>query len=152
MWEDVLLRTDTWCFSGTWCFSEAAYKVDMWCFARADAWENISQDVWKGHSYNLIRCWQHCGISSSCHSFLVLFGLCWHWSLLMKMSGIGSPCHSLLIIVCHDFIERNAPKNFWWCFSGFLPFPQVQDNWQSLLVSSRSNCHCWFINGISRNP
>jgi hypothetical protein len=30
------------------------------------------------------------------------------------LDGIGIPCHSLVVIVCHDFIERNAPKNFWW--------------------------------------
>jgi hypothetical protein len=24
--------------------------------------------------------------------------------------GIDKPCHSLLVIICCDFIERNAPK------------------------------------------
>jgi hypothetical protein len=29
----------------------------------------------------------------------------------------------LLVIICCDFIERNVPKNFWRCFSSFLPLP-----------------------------
>ena len=54
-----------------------------------------------------------------------------------RCSGIGSPCWSslmtllhwftllsLLIIACHDFIERNTPKNFSWCSGCFLPLPQ----------------------------
>jgi hypothetical protein len=32
----------------------------------------------------------------------------------LMLSGIGSPCHSLLIV------EKNVPKNFWWCSRGFL--------------------------------
>lgn len=28
----------------------------------------------------------------------------------MMLDGIGMPCNSLLIIICHDIIERNAPK------------------------------------------
>lgn len=44
------------------------------------------------------------------------------WSTLY---GIGSPCHSLLVIVCHDFIEKNAPKYFWWCSGGFFLLLQL---------------------------
>jgi hypothetical protein len=28
----------------------------------------------------------------------------------MTLDGISMPGHSLMVIVCHDFIERNAPK------------------------------------------
>jgi hypothetical protein len=38
--------------------------------------------------------------------------------------GIGSPCllHQTSNIDCHGFVERNEPKNFWWCSGSFLPF------------------------------
>jgi hypothetical protein len=47
------------------------------------------------------------------------------------LDGIGMPCHSLLAIVCLDFIERNAPKNFWWCSGGFLLLLRTWVDWQS---------------------
>jgi hypothetical protein len=47
------------------------------------------------------------------------------------LDGIGMPCHSLLAIVCHDFIERNAPKNFRWYSESILPLPWTQADWQS---------------------
>lgn len=28
----------------------------------------------------------------------------------MTLSGVCMPCYSLLVIVCHDFIERNVPN------------------------------------------
>jgi hypothetical protein len=51
------------------------------------------------------------------------------------LGGIGMPYHSLLVMVCFDFIERNAPKNLLWYSSGFLPFLLTWTNWQSLVVS-----------------
>lgn len=27
--------------------------------------------------------------------------------------------------------KRNAPKNLWWCFGGFLPLPRTWTDWQS---------------------
>jgi len=45
------------------------------------------------------------------------------------MYGIGKPCHSLLVTVYRDFIERNAPKDFWWYSSGFLLLPQTWADW-----------------------
>ena len=38
----------------------------------------------------------------------------------MMLCSFGSPCYSLTVIICHDFLERNAQKNFWWCSSSFL--------------------------------
>jgi hypothetical protein len=32
----------------------------------------------------------------------------------------------LLSSICHDSIERNAPKNFWWCVGSFLPLPPTR--------------------------
>jgi hypothetical protein len=57
---------------------------------------------------------------------------------------------TLLIIICCNFIERNAPKNFWWCCSSFLMLLQTRADWWSLAVSSGSNCHCWFVNGVCK--
>lgn len=54
---------------------------------------------------------------------------------LTSLGGIGMPYHSL-VIICHDFIQRNAPKNFWWYSDGFLPLPRIRADWQSLGVSS----------------
>ena len=53
------------------------------------------------------------------------------------MDGIGTSCHSLMVILCHDFIERNALKHFWWCSGGFLQLPQTWANWQSNVNWSR---------------
>ena len=39
----------------------------------------------------------------------------WHW--------LGLP--SSPITVCCDSVERNAPKNFWWYSSGFLPLLRI---------------------------
>ena len=49
-----------------------------------------------------------------------------YWALLMLIFADNAVWYwftlpSLLIIICHDFVERNAPKNFWWYFRGFLP-------------------------------
>jgi hypothetical protein len=60
------------------------------------------------------------------------------------------PYHSLLIIIYSDFIERNAPKNLWWCSNRLLLLLQTQADWQSLAVSSRSNRCCGFVNGVCK--
>ena len=58
----------------------------------------------------------------------------WHWFIL----------NSLLIFLCHDFIERSVPKNFWWCPGCFLLLWRTPPTWQSLLVSSGLS-HCYWI-------
>jgi hypothetical protein len=40
-----------------------------------------------------------------------------------RHSGVGLPHCSSLIFSCHDFVERNASKNSWWCFGCCLPLP-----------------------------
>jgi hypothetical protein len=68
----------------------------------------------------------------------------WYWLTLPLFTGhssalltlvlannvvdISSPCHSLLVILCPDFVEKNKPKNLWWCSGGFLPLPWTQAN------------------------
>jgi hypothetical protein len=52
------------------------------------------------------------------------------WTMLC---GIGTPYHSLLVIICLDFIERNAPKNFWWSSCGFLLLQMTRADWQNLV-------------------
>jgi hypothetical protein len=66
----------------------------------------------------------------------------------MELCSIGSPCRFSLIIFCEDFIERNAPKIFWWCSSSFLLLLLTQAYWQSLAVSSGLKCSCRFMNGV----
>lgn len=88
-------------------------------------------DVWKGTSIQqtvdgTVWYW---------FSLPLFVGFCWCWSSLTVLCGISSPCKSLLVIVCCDFMERNTPKNFWWC-SGRLGLMG------SFAVSSRSNCCC----------
>lgn len=71
----------------------------------------------------------------------------------LLLCGIGPPCHSLLVIVCHDFIEKNATKvtNFCRWFSVcFLSLPPTMADWQSLVVSSGSNCCCRFTDGVCK--
>jgi hypothetical protein len=47
----------------------------------------------------------------------------WYWFTLSFFAGLP---WVLLIIVCHNFIERNSPKNLRWCSSGFLRLLQTQ--------------------------
>ena len=54
-------------------------------------------------------------------------------SITQTVDGIGMSCHFLMAIVCHDFIERNAPKNFRWYSESILPLPWTQADWQSEL-------------------
>jgi hypothetical protein len=42
----------------------------------------------------------------------------WHWLALL----------SFLIFACHNFIERNAPKKFWWCSGCLLPLWETHAN------------------------
>jgi hypothetical protein len=62
----------------------------------------------------------------------------WHWFTLA----------SSLNIICHDFIERNAPKDFSWHSGGFMPLSQTRAKSQSLVVSTGINCHCGFLDGV----
>jgi hypothetical protein len=49
--------------------------------------------------------------NAGCHWFTLPFFAGHHWALLTTMVGtIGTPYHALLVIICCDFIERNAPK------------------------------------------
>ena len=65
----------------------------------------------------------------------LFFGL--HWALLMLVFADNAVQQwftqsALLIIACHDFINRNAPKYFQQFSRGFLPLPWTQADWQSL--------------------
>jgi hypothetical protein len=47
-----------------------------------------------------------------------------HWVLLMLVFADGTVVLVCLAFFtdrffCCDFVERNAPKNFWWCSIGF---------------------------------
>jgi len=80
--------------------------------------------------------------------------LCWSWlcstdtGLGWWHSSIGSPLLSSLIFACRDFVERSAPKNFWWYPGCCLQLPQTHTSWWSLAVSPGSSRCCWFVFGV----
>ena len=61
-WEDVLLRTDVWCFSGSCLVKGHAM------FAGADI--ERAGDVWKEYKYNPTESGQRYCIGSPCWSYL----------------------------------------------------------------------------------
>jgi hypothetical protein len=53
----------------------------------------------------------------------------WYWYILPFLTG-------------RDFIERNAPKNFWWCFGAFLPLlDSGRVKWKFLDMSADTDSH-----------
>ena len=58
----------------------------------------------------------------------------WHWLALPS-----------LLIICHEFVERNEPKNFWCCSGSFFLLLQTQADWYNLKVSSGLNLDCWLV-------
>ena len=130
---DSVVSWCIWCFSGNWLMRE--------CFAETDKWEDVSLRT----NRPVVFSWKlpgNCGIGSPLpgYSLLAFIGFCWSLVTLCYCF----PLPSSLIIICRDFIERNTPKNFWWCSSVvFLRLLQIHANWQSLKLSSGSNCHCW---------
>jgi hypothetical protein len=62
-----------------------------------------------------------------------------HWFTLL----------SSLIIPCCDFVERNAPKKFWWNSSCFLLVLWISADLQNLVVSSGLSCYYWFMFGVA---
>jgi hypothetical protein len=54
----------------------------------------------------------------------------WYWYALPFFAG-----H------CHDFIEKNAPKKFWWCSGSFLLLLRTQAIGRALrFLLDRLNC------------
>ena len=89
-WEDVLLRQT---HERMFCW-EQTHVVFFWKLPGERAC-----DVWKEHKYN----------PTDILALVHLATLCWSW--------LGFPDAGLWgwysCIVCHDFVERNTPKNFW---------------------------------------
>ena len=106
-WEDVLLRTDTWCFSGS-CLE----KVHS--FVRVGAWESM----WWLERDKAICHWLPLLLFAGLH--WALLAVLWHWFAVP----------SLLNSICHDFVERNIPKQFSWYSSCLLPCPLTQADWE----------------------
>jgi hypothetical protein len=72
--------------------------------------------VWKEHKYNPTD-----GGQCSCNWFALL---------------------DSLILACCDFIVKNAPKNLWWCSSGFFLLLWTCADRSNLMVSSGpSGCY-----------
>jgi hypothetical protein len=139
------------------CFAENRHMMFFWKLPG------------KGH---VVLCWSGClgeyvtfgkGMTTTqytatmpFHFLLVIIWLCWSWSSLTMLGGISSPCYSFLVRVWSDFVERNTPKNFWWCSCCFCgirligrasPFlldkTAVADLW--MVFMSRLSCRCWFV-------
>ena len=92
-------------------------------------------DVWKEYKYNTTE-------SRQCSVLQLLVGL--RWALLTLMTllhwfALLSP----LIITSHDFVERNASKNFWWYSGCFLSL--LWTSGEASPHSSISSCRCWFM-------
>jgi hypothetical protein len=108
MWEDVLSRTDM-----MFCWKQPGKRS---CDVLLECMLERTCDVQRGYKYNPTDS------GRGCVALVHVTILCWLWSLLTMLYGIGWPYHSLLVIICHDFIERNTPKNRWWS-GGFLKLP-----------------------------
>ena len=136
-WEDVLLRTDTW------CFLEAAWKKGVWCLAE---WMlERTRDGWKGYKYNPTDSgWQ-------CVTLPLFGGL--HWALLTLVLSLMTLCHwlALPLFAGHRLSWRRRKK----CTKELLIFQQLpasllqtQADCQSLVVYSESHCSFWFMTGV----
>ena len=91
----------------------------------------------------LSHCYSMQSFTGHLWSLLTLCSLTrlWHWWL---------PLPSLLIIICHDFIERNAPAS-----GGILAASGTFCRLNligraSLVFFSGSNCHCWLMSCVSK--
>jgi hypothetical protein len=66
----------------------------------------------------------------------------------MMLGGIGAPYHSRLIIVDHDFIERNAPKKllvvFWQLLAASPVLGQLAEPYCFFWI----NLPLLFVNGV----
>jgi hypothetical protein len=76
-------------------------------------------DVQKEYKYNPTD-------SEHVLAWICLATLC--WSLL----GFTDALLSWLIFACHELVERNAPKNFWWYSDWSLLFQQICANQRNL--------------------
>ena len=149
LWEDILLKeTHAWLFwwdleCGGFFFWKLPGKRA--CGVLLEWMLQRTLDVWKGLKHHLKV---DNIVALVCLGVLLVFdGLCWCWSSLM-MLWHWFTLPSSLIIICHDFIERNTPKNVWWYSGGFLLLLKTWADCQSLLASFGSNFHCWCMNGI----
>ena len=92
-----------------------------------------SHDTWEGYKYNSTDNGWSCVVLAHGNT------LCWsplHFAALFdQVVYYWFTLPSLLITIWQDFVERNAPRNFWWCPSSFLLLLGIQTNCQSLAVS-----------------
>lgn len=145
-WEDVLLRTDTW------CFSESCLRKERMMFCWVDAWEN--SHVWKGCKYNPT-------------DSVALVHLATLWWSSSGFADTGLLTDDTVALVCYatpdrssfvvTVIGRNMPKNFWYFLPHFrklrliigrrlqliLTWTAVSDL-AMVFMSGSSDC-CWFM-------
>ena len=103
--------------------------------------------VWKGYKYK----YNPTDSGQCCVVLVHLATLCW----LSLGFAEARLCWWCCVILVHLAIDHSL---MWLCrvkhtkeivvFWHFLPLLQSWTNWQSLVVSSGSNCHCWFVNSV----
>jgi hypothetical protein len=106
--------------------------------------------VWKVYKYNPTEKQQHSDTGSPGHSLLVFLGFYWYLCLLTTLLW-----HWFPLLSSHDFIERNAPKNFL-CFPAtswlrligrtlqfLLDQTALADSW--MVFVSGLSYYCWSL-------
>lgn len=131
LWEDVLLRTNSWCFS-LGCFVKEHVMFhwnkclrSMWCLGKYISQKTVD-------TVALVHleafCWSSLGFADT--------GPQWQYPC------IGAP---FLTDLCLTRLHRNTSKKFWWYSGCFLLFQRAHANLQSLVVSSGFSCCYWFL-------
>ena len=116
-----------------WCFAETdtGERMSCWsrhmkeCFAEADTGERMF--CWSRYMRGCMML-KNIYINETIDSGSRLphwFALLCFASLCWQGFDLGSHHILLIIFVCHNFVEINSPKKFWWCSSGFLLLPQI---------------------------
>jgi hypothetical protein len=133
-------------------FAENRYVVFFWQLLGKRACDIFIEwmlestcDIWKGYKYNSTDSKQCCvalvPLATLCWSWLGFAdtGLCWH------CCGISSPCLLHGSLLWHP-IEKHTEHllvMFQWLLVTSADWADCHQ--QSLMVSSGSNCCCWFI-------
>jgi hypothetical protein len=108
-WENVLLRTDTWCFSGS-CLMRG-HAMFCWC-------GHLRGHVMFGKSISITQ--QTVDNPLALVHLATFFFAGLHWALLTLVLDDNALVCLALFTGLHDFVERSLPKNCWWHSGCFL--------------------------------
>ena len=122
-------------------FLEAVLLKSTWCIAGAEVWK----DVWCSERVQVLpnRKW-----ITHWFALLVFFRLCYQWSLLKTLCVLLAFVRLAFFTDPHlsRFHREECTKELLLVLP--LPLLLARAHLQSLEVSSGSNCHCWFMNGV----